>query len=226
MEAPADPLRRRTASPGAYRTATGRTRPFQPCRNGSGNAPTTTGARSSPSQDRKSHHATSPARRRYSTALRSPSIPFTNQNQSRCSARSPSTPCDRLDEAAAVAGLDVRLRAERTEQRLPRVDLRVEEHLLAAVARDPEGGLAGRAVLPAAAARDGEQRGGEERDEPGAHFTAFDRTAPASVARTSPECRPTQPRPRAFVRMLRPSTRNVARAAEERRPASLTDETR
>ena len=62
-------------------------------------------------------------------------------------------------------------------------------------------------------------------DKP-AYRTAFERTAPASVARTGPVWRPTQPRPVALVRTLRPSTRSVARAAGVLTPASVAETTR
>ena len=51
--------------------------PPKPCRNGSGNAPTTTGSLHRSAHERKSHHSTSPSCRRYSAALRSPSLPLT-----------------------------------------------------------------------------------------------------------------------------------------------------
>ena len=121
---------------------------------------------------------------------------MTNQNQSRWSPRLPSIPFDGLDVPPAVARLDLGLGGERPHQRLPGVDLRVDEQLGAAVARDPE---LRRPLLPAggAAAAGEEDEDGERGERAPDHFTAFERTAPGAVARTSPTCLPMQARPAA-----------------------------
>ena len=78
-------------------------------------------------------------------------------------------PVDRLDEAAAVPGLDVGLAAQRLERGDPGRHRRREDELGAAVARDPELGrtFAGR-LLPAPR----EQAcSGEEECEPANHST-------------------------------------------------------
>ncbi len=128
---------------------------------------------------------------------------------------------DRLDVAAAVARLELDLRTERPHQRLARVDLDVEQHLRAAVARDPQ---RRRPLLPtgAEAAAGEEDESCERRERPRDHGWAFDRTAPGAVARTSPVCVPMQARP-FVVRKRLPSAASVAVAARVRLPASVTD---
>ena len=117
-------------------------------------------------------------------------------------AEAPLDPVHGLDVPPAVARLDVRLGGERAHQRLPGVDLRVDEQLGAAVARDPE---LRRPLLPAGATAAGEEDEDDERAERAPdHFTAFERTAPGAVARTSPTCLPMQARP-ALVRKRFPS---------------------
>ena len=130
-------------------------------------------------------------------------------------------PVDRLDVAAAVAGLELDLRSERAHQRLAGVDLDVEQHLGAAVARDPQ---RRRPLLPAGAeaAAGEEDEGCERRERPPDHGWAFDRTAPGAVARTVPTCLPMQARP-FFVLKRLPSAISVAVAARVRLPASVTD---
>ena len=131
-------------------------------------------------------------------------------------------PVDRLDEAAAVARLDVGLRGERAHQRLAGVDPGVEQHLGAAVARDPQ---RRRPLLPTgaeAAAAGEEDEGGERGERAPDHCWAFERIVPGAVARTSPACLPMQARP-FFVLKRLPSASSVALAERVFLPASVTD---
>ena len=139
-------------------------------------------------------------------------------------AETPCEPVHGLDEAPAVARLDVRLGGERAQQRLPGLHLRVDKQLDAAVARDPE--LRRPLLLAGAATAPGEKKeeDSERAERAPDHFTAFERTAPGAVARTSPACLPMQARP-AFVRKRFPSATSVAVAARDRLPASVTDST-
>ena len=131
-------------------------------------------------------------------------------------------PVHGLDVTPAVARLHIRLRGERAHQRLPGLDLRVDEQLGAAVSRDPE---LRRPLLLAGATAAGEEEEDAKRTECAAdHFWAFERTAPGTVARTSPTCLPMQARP-AFVLNRFPSAVSVAPAARTRTPASLSDST-
>ncbi len=88
-----------------------------------------------------------------------------------------------LDEAAAVPRLEVGLGGERAHQRLPRLHLSVEQQLGTTVARHPQ---LRRPLLPAAAAAGEENEDGQRRERAPDHFTAFERTAPGAVARTTP----------------------------------------
>ena len=135
----------------------------------------------------------------------------------------PVDPGDRLDVAAAVGRLDVRHSIERLHRRHPSRHRAHEQHLRPTVARDPERrvpSLRGRA----AAAR---ERGGEDRESESApHGRALERTAPLSVARTSPRCGPTHATaacvfPCVFTE--RPSTCSVAPSAAVFAPVSLRE---
>ena len=130
---------------------------------------------------------------------------------------------DRLDEAPAVARLDVGLRGERrisvwpastsasTSSSAPRS--RVTQSC--AVPSSPP------AAPPQPARRSESGKRGERAPD---HCWAFDRTAPGATARTSPACLPMQARPAVVLNRL-PSATSVAVAARERFPASVTDST-
>src|SRR5262249_28126844 len=82
----------------------------------------------------------------------------------------------------------LRLAIERLHRRQPGRDPGDDEHVPPAVARDPER----RTPLLAATSRRCCERGEDEKQPELPHGSAFERTAPASVARTSPVCFPTQ----------------------------------
>src|SRR4051794_7076172 len=103
--------------------------------------------------------------------------------------RGPLDAFDRLHEAAAVACRDVELAVERLHRRQPGRDAARVDEVRTAVFRHPQGG--GSVLALAATTGSGER---EHEDEREPHFTAFERTAPAAVARTStPGCGPGHP---------------------------------
>src|SRR5439155_6544790 len=95
---------------------------------------------------------------------------------------------DRLDEASCVTGLDIRGAVERLHCGQACGNLPLEQDVCAAVARDPQGRAAAALAAAARQGRDGE----DESQSP--QGSAFERTAPSRVARTSrPRCGPMHP---------------------------------
>ena len=212
-------LRRRRAT--CPTTTAGGTSPPSPCRNGSGKAPTTTGTcissptSGSPTRRRPRPQAVLGRARATLEAVDVPE-PVTLVGEAAVDS------LDRLDEAPAVAGLDVELAVDRLEHRDARRDGFRADHLVASVARHPQ--RRGARPGPLLAAAGERQRRGGRPGRLGSHATAFERTAPASVARTSPLCAPGHAEPRA-------SARGGRRHQEHRRrrralPASSSARTR
>src|SRR2546430_15990935 len=131
---------------------------------------------------------------------------------------------DRLDVASCITRLDRRDPIQSLHRGQSGRHLSLEDHVRAPVTRDPE--RRGATVLAAAA---GEDCGGEDKNDT-SHATAFERTAPASVARTSrPPYGPTHPtaaRVDPWVLTVRVPTCRTAPSAGLRFPLSSWARTR